>query len=81
MAERLGQISKESGPDAANSARATLWAFYAWQIGNGVAEFKSVIGRIETAQEEKRRRVLPPDEIKATLKACRDDDFGRIVRS
>ncbi|WP_139237800.1 hypothetical protein [Methylobacterium sp. 13MFTsu3.1M2] len=22
-----------------------------------------------------------PDEIKAALKACRDDDFGRIVRS
>jgi hypothetical protein len=48
VAKRLGVISKESGPDAANRARATLWAFYAWLIGNGMAEPNSGIGAIET---------------------------------
>ncbi|SFT10995.1 Integrase [Methylobacterium sp. yr668] len=80
VAERLAEISKDSGPYAANRARATLSAFFAWLIGTGAAETNPVMGTIKTAQEEKRRRVLTPDEIKSVLKACRDDDFGSIVR-
>lgn len=39
-----------------------------------------MIGTIKTAQEEKRRRVLKPAEIKSVLGAYRNDDFGRIAR-
>ncbi|KNY23803.1 site-specific integrase [Methylobacterium sp. ARG-1] len=80
VADRLAVITEESGPYAANRARATLSAFYAWLIGTGAADTNPVVGTLKTAQEEKRRRVLKPDEIAAVLKACRDDDFGRIVR-
>lgn len=82
VAERIGVISKESGPYAACRSRATLSAFYAWLIGNSMAETNPMVGTIRTGQEEKRRGVLTPDKIKieAVLKACRDDDSGRIVR-
>lgn len=59
VAKRLGANSKASGSDAASGARATLSAFYAWLIGNGRAEPNSLVGTIETAQEEKRRQVAP----------------------
>ena len=39
-----------------------------------------MVGTLKSAQEEKRRRVLSNHEIVAVLGACRDDDFGRIVR-
>lgn len=80
VADRLAVISKENGLYAANRARATLSAFYAWLIGTGAADNNPVIGTLKTAQEEKRRRVLKPAEIRAMLAACRGDDFGRIVR-
>lgn len=38
VADRLAAISKESGSYAANRARATLSAVYAWLIGMGAAE-------------------------------------------
>ena len=48
---------KENEPDAAKRARATLSAIFGWLIGNGRAEPNSLVGTIETAQEEKRCRV------------------------
>ncbi|MEH3065425.1 MAG: hypothetical protein PGN33_22700 [Methylobacterium radiotolerans] len=74
-------ILKRNEPDAAKRARATLSAIYAWLIGNSRAEPNPVVGTIETAQRRSAAGLLSPDEIKAALKACRDDDFGRIVRS
>ncbi|MEH3118878.1 MAG: tyrosine-type recombinase/integrase [Methylorubrum populi] len=38
------------------------------------------MGVPKPAPEVRRTRVLSEDEIARVLKACRDDDFGRIVR-
>lgn len=80
ISDRLAEIRREAGPHAANRARSALSAHFAWLVGTGVAEFNPVVGVPKPAPEVKRGRVLTEDEISRVLKACRDDDFGRIVR-
>ncbi|WP_246689459.1 site-specific integrase [Methylobacterium sp. WL19] len=80
VAARLAEIARDAGPYAANRARAALSAHFAWLIGTGAADMNPVVGVPKPAPEERRARVLTEDEIKAVLGACRDDDFGRIVR-
>lgn len=80
VAARLSEIARDAGPYAANRARAALSAHFAWLVGTGAAEMNPVIGVPKPAPEERRARVLTEDEIRRVLSACRDDDFGRIVR-
>lgn len=80
VAERLSEIAKTSGPHAANRARTTLSSFYTWLIAEGLAEANPVVGTRKPHREERRERVLKPDEIKAILAALPTGDFGRIVR-
>jgi integrase len=80
VAERLGEISRTSGLYAANRARTTLSAFYTWLIEEGVTEANPVVGTRKPTTDEKRQRVLKPEEITAVLKALPEGDFGRIVR-
>ncbi|MCC0809437.1 tyrosine-type recombinase/integrase [Methylobacterium sp. W2] len=80
VAARLAEIARDAGPYAANRARAALSAHFAWLIGTGAADMNPVVGVPKPAPEERRARVLAKDEIKAVLGACRNDDFGRIVR-
>ena len=80
VAARLAEIARDAGPYAANRARAALSAHFAWLIGTGAADMNPVVGVPKPAPEERRARILTEDEIKAVLGACRDDDFGRIVR-
>lgn len=80
VAERLGEISKGSGPHAANRARTTLSSFFTWLIAVGAAESNPVVGTRKPIKEERRQRVLRPEEIQAILRALPEGDFGRIVR-
>jgi integrase len=81
VAAQLGKISKEHGPVAASRARATLSAFYAWAIREGVADQNPVTGTNEPAAGIRARdRVLDESEIRAIWNACRDSPYGRIVR-
>lgn len=80
VAARLGEIAKGSGPHTANRARTTLSSFYTWLIAEGVAEANPVVGTRKPIREERRQRVLKPEEIRAILKALPEGDFGRIVR-
>ena len=50
-----------------------------WAIGEGVAETNPVTGT-NRASPVSRDRVLTDDELRAVWSACRDDDYGRIVR-
>jgi integrase len=65
---------------ASNRARATLSAFYAWAIGQGLAETNPVVGTVPVAPERPRERVLSAAEVRAVWGAAREDDHGRIVR-
>lgn len=80
VATRLSEIARESGPFASNRARASLSALFTWAMGEGMAEDNPVIGTNKAAEEVSRDHVLRDAELAAIWRACRDDDYGRIVR-
>ena len=80
VAARLGEIAEAHGPFASNRARAALSAFFTWAMGEGLAESNPVIGSNKAIEEVSRDHVLTDPELAAIWKACRDDDYGRVVR-
>lgn len=81
VAARLQELIKESGKTAAARARSNLSALYGWAMREGLCEGNPVIATNDPAEGIlPRERVLADDELRVIWKACRDDDFGRIVR-
>jgi integrase len=80
IATRLVAISHEHGSIAAARARAALSAFFTWAMQMGIVESNPVIGTAKPQDTTPRERVLTDAELAAIWRACRDDDFGRIVR-
>ena len=80
VAANLGDIAGASGKITANRARASLSAVFSWAMREGIAEANPVIGTNRAADEVSRERVLSDEELRAVWRACRDDDYGRIVR-
>ena len=58
VAAELSAIAEHSGPTAANRARATLSAFYAWALGQGLCEENPVVGTNIQTENGSRERVL-----------------------
>ena len=79
VATRLQVIADIHGPIASNRALATLSAFYAWAIGQGLVESNPVVGTVKAGEERSRERVLTAEEIAAVWQDARVDDHGRIV--
>jgi len=80
VAGRLGEIAEGHGLFASNRARATLSALFAWAMGEGLADANPVIGTNKATEEVSREHVLTDAELVAVWRACRDDDYGRVVR-
>jgi integrase len=81
VAARVSEIVKEHGATAAARARSTLSALFAWAMREGVADGNPVIGTNDPlAGKRSRDRVLDEGEIRTIWNACRDDDFGRIIK-
>ncbi|MGD0563495.1 MAG: tyrosine-type recombinase/integrase [Roseiarcus sp.] len=80
VAAHLGKIAAERGPFAANRARTTLSGLFTWAMKEGVVDANPVLGTNRKADEKARNRVLADAELVAIWNACRDDDYGRIVR-
>jgi hypothetical protein len=81
IAARLNEITLEHGATAAARARQSLSAFFTSMIREGIADTNPVMGTSDPAEHvDARDRVLSPDELRSIWLACRDDDFGRIVR-
>jgi integrase len=81
VAARLAEIVAERGVTAAARARQSLSAFFAWLIGEGITGENPVIGTNNPLAETRSRdRVLTNVELRTIWQACRDDDFGRIIR-
>jgi integrase len=80
VAVRLSEIARENGPIAANRSRVALSAFYNWAMRERMADANPVVGTNRAADERSRDRVLCDTEIAAIWKACREDDYGRIIR-
>jgi integrase len=80
VAARLQAVADAYGPIASNRARATLSAFYAWAIGQGIAETNPVVGTVRVGVERDRERVLAAGELREIWPALGDGDHGRIVK-
>ncbi len=80
IAARLGEIAAERGPFAANRARTTLSGLFSWAMKEGLVDANPVLGTNRQADEQARDRVLSDAELVGIWNACRDDDYGRIVR-
>ena len=84
IAARLQEIIKENGPTAAARARSTLLTLYVWAMKEGLVEgnqnpvalTNDPLGGVDNSRD----RVLSNVELAKVWAACRDDDFGRIVK-
>jgi integrase len=81
IAARLAQLETERGPVTAARARAALSAMFNWAIREGYEiAANPVFGTNRPAEPKSRERVLADGELAEIWRACRDDDYGRIVR-
>jgi integrase len=80
ISARLGEIVAEHGPVAANRSRASLSAFFAWCVREGLTDLNPVVGARRPEAERARERVLKDREIAAIWKAVGDGAYGKILR-
>jgi integrase len=81
VAAQLQVITKRNGRTAAARARGNLSALFSWGMKEGLCEGNPVVATNDPAEGiPARERVLSDAEIRTVWNACRDDDFGRIVR-
>jgi integrase len=80
VAARLTAITRTSGSITAARARSALSSLFSWAMGEGLAEVNPVVGTNKPDDAPARERVLSEAELAALWRACRDDDYGRIVR-
>jgi len=77
----LADIETGSGPTARNRARASLSAFFAYAIREGLAEVNPVTGTGMADEGPSRERVLTKDELACLYAGLAEDDpFSDIVR-
>ncbi len=80
VAARLAEIAAASGPAAANRVRASVSAFFAWALREGLVEDNPVIGTNKAHESGARERVLTGAELRAIWHGLKDDHYGAIVR-
>ncbi|ANY85289.1 hypothetical protein BB934_44805 (plasmid) [Microvirga ossetica] len=80
VALQLAELALANGPIAANRARIALSSFFTWAMREGLADTNPVVGTNRPVEERSRDRVLSDNELARIWAACRDDDYGRIVR-
>jgi integrase len=80
VAKRMTAIAAASGPVESNRVRASLAAFFAWAIREGLTDTNPAAGG-SRAPERSRDRVLTAEELKAIWAATNDSrDYSAIVR-
>jgi integrase len=80
VAARLVTITREHGSIVAARARAALSTFFVWAMQMGIVENNPIIGTIQPKDSKPRERVLSDNELATIWNACKDDDYGRIIR-
>ncbi len=80
VAAILTSLSASGAAVAADRARAALSAFFTWAMKEGIAAANPVVATNRPAAPRARERVLNDKEVGEIWRACREDDFGRIVR-
>lgn len=79
VAARMGTIAAKNGAVTANRVRASLAAFFAWAIREGMLDSNPVAGT-GRQPETSRERVLTDDELKSVWNALGPDDYSTVVR-
>lgn len=81
VATRLRELAKDHGPVSADRARASLSAFFAWCIGEGLCEANPVMGTNKASDAKSRDRILSDTELAAIWNATAGEgDYAAIVR-
>jgi integrase len=80
IAQRLEEITKDSGKVSANRARGILHAFYTWACKSHLVEGGNPVTYTLRNKETPRRHTLTEAELRAVWLAAGDAVFGRIVR-
>jgi len=80
VATRLGEITANHGQTAAARARLALSGLFTWAMREGMIEANLAAGTNKPAEPPSRDRVLSDVELAEIWAACRDDDYGRIVK-
>jgi integrase len=80
IAINLNRISEKNGAVAAARARAALSGMFAWAMREGIVDANPVIGTNKPPEPPSRDRVLTDTEIVEVWEACRDNDYGIIVK-
>ncbi|CAO4172393.1 tyrosine-type recombinase/integrase [Methylorubrum extorquens] len=80
VAVRHRAIEKENGPSAADRATSVLSTFFTWAIRDGLTETNPASNMRKAAVTEHKERALANEELASIWRACRDDQFGRIVK-
>jgi integrase len=81
VAARLAEIETERGRVTAARARAALSAMFNWAIREGFdIAANPVLGTNRPPEPKSRERVLADRELTEIWRACRDDDYGRIIK-
>jgi integrase len=80
VAARMTEVAEKSGPVAANRVRASLSGFFRWAVGEGLAEQNPVAGTNTMPEKAPRDRTLDAAELADVWNACREDDYGRIIK-
>ena len=80
IALTLAEIETASGPIARNRARASLSAFFAYAIREGLTELNPVAGTGMADEGPSRDRVLSKDELACLYAGLNDDVFSDIIR-
>jgi integrase len=80
IAAELATIAQESGPFAANRARAYLSSVFGWAVMQGLAEGNPVSGTGRVTPEVSRDRVLKDDELALVWRHAGEGDYGTIIR-
>jgi integrase len=79
VASLISGLASSSGVVSANRARASLSAFFAWSIRQGLVDANPVMGT-ERRDEKSRERVLADDELRSIWSALEDDQYGAVVK-
>jgi len=80
IALTLGEIEAESGPVTRNRVRASLSAFFAYAIREGLLDVNPVTGTGVASEGPSRDRTLTQAELGAVVNALGPNQFGDIVR-
>jgi integrase len=83
IATRLNAITRNNGTVTSGRARSALHSLFMWAAQNGLMgpdPRNPVAMTAKPKDATPRERVLSDTELAAIWRACKDDDFGRIVK-